>query len=603
MPSSRSGALEGLSEAHGQGEREQPLRKVHKNLMTLTSHSPKTLRFAFILFILITLLFQSTAFGRRHSSGSRHRTARADRGRRLSARERHGSRRGRLSARRSRRGDRHRMSARELRRERNLIAKEQSSALKALERKLHRPLSKRERTAELRRIESRHRRDIEEARRRAEAARQAAIARQRALEQAMRDEAQGFIAKDDPTGEDPEVRRVAVKALGNHAGTVVVMDPFTGKIYSVVNQEWALRRGFKPCSTIKLVTGIAGLCEKVINPMDIAEVSDKYRIDLTDALAYSNNTYFQQVGGRVGFEKMIAYASELGLGEKTGINAPNEYAGHLPLEKTGFALNRMCSHGDDFEVTAVQLATLVSAMANGGKLLVPHVPKTAQEEAKFKSKVRRQINIEQEYWRRMVPGMVGSVNYGSGKRAYDPLQTVAGKTGTCIGQGGWLGLFTSYAPLANPRLAVVVITRGSDAHGHIPAAVAGQIYRELNSRFGTPVNLPVATVPGPGSDDAKAAALNEEEKDAAEAAEAEAAAAEASTNTVDANNATTASTNPATPGSAGTDTPAPRSMVKRVLMPIERRNPDPQKADTSKPAVKSGGQPDDRPRRAQPNQQ
>jgi len=191
------------------------------------------------------------------------------------------------------------MSARELRRERNLIAKEQSSALKALERKLHRPLSKRERTAELRRIESRHRRDIEEARRRAEAARQAAIARQRALEQAMRDEAQGFIAKDDPTGEDPEVRRVAVKALGNHAGTVVVMDPFTGKIYSVVNQEWALRRGFKPCSTIKLVTGIAGLCEKVINPMDIAEVSDKYRIDLTDALVYSNNTYFMQVGGRV----------------------------------------------------------------------------------------------------------------------------------------------------------------------------------------------------------------------------------------------------------------------------------------------------------------
>jgi len=199
-----------------------------------------------------------------------------------------------------------------------------------------------------------------------------------------------------------------------------------------------------------------------------------------------------------------------------------------------------------------------------------------------------------------VPGMVGSVNYGSGKRAYDPLQTVAGKTGTCIGQGGWLGLFTSYAPLANPRLAVVVITRGSDAHGHIPAAVAGQIYRELNSRFGTPVNLPVATVPGPGSDDAKAAALNEEEKDAAEA---EAAEAEAPTNTVDANNATTASTNPATPRSAGTDTTAPRNMVKRVLMPIERRNPDPQKAETAKPDVKSGGQPDDRPRRAQPNQQ
>src|SRR5258705_318823 len=109
------------------------------------------------------------------------------------------------------------MSARDVRRERALVAREQASSLKALERKLHRPLTKRERTAELRRIDSRHRRAIEEARRRAEAARLAAIARQRAIDQAMRNEVQSFIAKDDTAGDDPEVRRVAVKALGNHA--------------------------------------------------------------------------------------------------------------------------------------------------------------------------------------------------------------------------------------------------------------------------------------------------------------------------------------------------------------------------------------------------
>ena len=106
------------------------------------------------------------------------------------------------------------------------------------------------------RHKSQDRRAMPEARRRAEAARRAAIARERAL---MRRCVRKFniIAKDDPTGEDPEVRRVAVDALGNHAGTVVVMDPLTGRVYSVVNQEWALRRGFKPCSTIKLVTGVA----------------------------------------------------------------------------------------------------------------------------------------------------------------------------------------------------------------------------------------------------------------------------------------------------------------------------------------------------------
>ena len=119
-----------------------------------------------------------------------------------------------------------------------------------------------------------------------------------AIDKAMRDEVQAFIAKDDLTGEDPEVRRVAVNALGNHAGTVVVMDPLTGRVYSMVNQEWALRRGFKPCSTIKLVTGVAGLSENAIPAIDT--VGDGYRIDLTSALAHSDNPFFQQVGTKIG---------------------------------------------------------------------------------------------------------------------------------------------------------------------------------------------------------------------------------------------------------------------------------------------------------------
>jgi len=566
--------------------------------MSRRSYSPKTLRILSVLLVVLTLSFSEAALGkRRGSAGSRQKVTRGQKGKKHSARVHRSGRRRNTLARNSRSRRRVRLSARDLRRQRKLVAREQAGAIKALERRLRRPLTKRERTAELRRVELRHRRDLAAARRRAEAARQAAIARRRALEKAMRDEAVSFIAQDDPRGEDPEVRRVAVNALGNHAGTVVVMDPMTGRIYAVVNQEWAFRRGFKPCSTIKLVTGLAGLCEKVISPIETAEVSDRYRIDLTDALAYSNNTYFQQVGGKVGFEKIIAYARELGLGEKTGVNAANEFAGQLPNEKTGFALNRMCSHGDDFEVTAVQLATLVSAMANGGRLLVPQVPKTQTEAAKFKTKVRRQIDVEQEFWRRMVPGMVGAVNYGSGKKAYDPLQTVAGKTGTCIGQGSWLGLFTSYAPLANPRLAVVVITRGTDARGHFPAAVAGQIYRELNSRFGTPVNLQIANAPV--TDDSKAAALNEEEKDAAEEEAAEANTGEAD-ESADATADASAGVDSTAPENTGTT--APRNTVKRVLMSIERHSPDTKKAEVAKPAPRSSSDVDGRPRRTQPEQ-
>src|ERR1041385_7910196 len=331
--------------------------------MTLNFYSPKSHRLVFIFFVFICLVFSGTAFGRRKPSSGR--SARGQKSRRASARASRSSRRGgRYVARGSRRGGR--MSAREVRRSRAQIAREQASSIKALERRLHRPLTKRERAAEMRRVEGRNRRALLEARRRAEAARRAAIARQMAIDKAMRDEVQTFISKDDLSGEDPEVRRVAVNALGNHAGTVVVMDPITGRVYSIVNQEWALRRGFKPCSTIKLVTGVAGLSENAIPQVDT--VGDGYRIDLTSALAHSDNPFFQTVGTKIGSEKMVSYARELGLGEKTGINVPFEFAGKLPEIKTGTALERrIFSHADGFQVTPLQLGTLVSAMANGGR--------------------------------------------------------------------------------------------------------------------------------------------------------------------------------------------------------------------------------------------
>ncbi|HZI47993.1 MAG TPA: penicillin-binding transpeptidase domain-containing protein, partial [Pyrinomonadaceae bacterium] len=458
--------------------------------------------------------------------------------------------------------------------------------------------TKRERAAEMRRVEGRNRRALLEARRRAEAARRAAIARQMAIDKAMRDEVQTFISKDDLSGEDPEVRRVAVNALGNHAGTVVVMDPITGRVYSIVNQEWALRRGFKPCSTIKLVTGVAGLSENAIPQVDT--VGDGYRIDLTSALAHSDNPFFQTVGTKIGSEKMVGYARELGLGEKTGINVPFEFAGKLPEIKVGVVDRRMFSHADGFEVTPLQLGTLVSAMANGGKLLVPQIPHGTKELNKMSPKVRRQLPITTDVWQRMVPGMVGSVNYGSGRKAYDPTQTVAGKTGTCIGDNGWVGLFTSYAPLANPRLAVVVIAEGTDGRRHFPAAVAGEIYRQLNHRFGTAINLQVAST------------ADDEEKEMAdqEAADENADANGDATNTTnaDTNQAAATTAPPVTttvaPGAAKTSTSEPASKVKRVLMPLEKKPVDGQKTTTNPttptqtPATTTLGA--QRPRRIQP---
>src|SRR5215468_5730941 len=242
--------------------------------MTPQYWSPKPRHLFVVLIIILALGFADTAFAKKKHSSAGSRGRSAAKGKKASAGRHRGGRGGRSSrysarsSRHGRGGGRTRVTAKDVRRQKALVAREQSASLKALERKLHRPLTKRERTAELRRIEAKHRRDFELARRRAEAARLAAIARQRAIDAAMRNEVQSLIAKDDISGEDPEVRRAALNALGNHAGTVVVMDPMTGRVYSVVNQEWGLRRGFKPCSTIKLVTGVAGLSEKIIPPVE-----------------------------------------------------------------------------------------------------------------------------------------------------------------------------------------------------------------------------------------------------------------------------------------------------------------------------------------------
>ena len=561
--------------------------------MTFMNRSPKSIRFAIIIFVLVAFAFSVTSFAKhRGSSGGRH-AGKASR--RSTAREhRRGRNRRETAGRHGRRGGR--QSARETRADRKRVAREQAAAIKARERRLGRPLTRRERTAELRRVGGRY---SAAARRRREAAIRAAIARQRALDQASRNEAQGYIAKDDPKGEDPEVRRVALNALGNHAGVVVVMDPKSGRVYSIVNQEWGLRRGFKPCSTIKLVTGLAGLNEKVITPVETTAVSDRYHIDLTDALAYSNNTYFQNVGGQVGFDKMMAYARELGLGSKTGINAPNEFSGQLPTGKTGYAVNHMSSHGDDIAVTPIQLATLVSSMANGGKLLVPRIPKTAEDN---QTKVRRVINIEQDSWQRMVPGMVGSVNYGSGKRAYDPLQTVAGKTGTCKEDGNWVGLFASYAPLVNPKLAVVVIARRTDGRGHFPAAVAGQIYRDLNHRFGTPTFLPIAEGNNAAENDEKAKLLNEENQEQKKADDDDAAAVETQVNNdlmnEDKENQSTATSAKSEPAPG---TKPANSKVKQVMMTVPKQTTPTKPATGSKDPKKTPA-PENRPRRVNGDQ-
>ena len=335
------------------------------------------------------------------------------------------------------------------------------------------------RLAERRRAEEiRRQAQLAEQRRRAAAAREAA-ARKAAFERGLRTETVENVIADKTDGEDLQIRRAAVDALGSRAGTVVVMEAQTGKILTIVNQDWAIRRSFKPCSTIKLVTGVAGKNENLINN-DGNLNRQSSRMNLDDALAFSDNTYFQKVGANLGSERMISYARALGLGEKTGINDENESVGKLPYGNNNA---RIYSHGDDFEVTPLQLAVMVTAVANGGKLVVPQIPRTRAEKAGFRGYFRREVNLPKDTIQRVIAGMMGATEYGTARRAAISDLNAAGKTGSCISGGSWVGLFASIAPVENPQFVVIVITRGQTERGKYAALVAGKIYQALRPRF------------------------------------------------------------------------------------------------------------------------
>jgi len=290
-------------------------------------------------------------------------------------------------------------------------------------------------------------------------------------------------AGDDTKGEDPDVRRVAVEALGGREGAVVVMDPRTGRVYAVVNQDWALRRGWVPASTMKLVTSLAGVGEGLFNPAEKMRVQGRgERLDLTGALALSDNAYFKSVGGRVGVGPILDYARRLGLGERTGINYAGEVAGSLPSAETVASVVRL-GVGEGVEVTPVQLAVLVSALGNGGKLVVPRVPRAPWDATDEAAPPRREIGIPEGVRNQIIPGMIATVERGTASGIGNPTLKIAGKTGTLTGKEGNIGLFASYAPADSPRLTVVVLTQGDGVKGATAAKIAGAIYKALRGRL------------------------------------------------------------------------------------------------------------------------
>jgi penicillin-binding protein 2 len=289
---------------------------------------------------------------------------------------------------------------------------------------------------------------------------------------------------DQTAGEDAMVREAALDALGNLNGTMVAIDPTDGRILAMVNQRLALSGGAQPCSTIKVAVALAALSEGVISSETEVSLGGRSQMNLTQALAHSNNAYFEAVGRKLGFAKVSYYAHQFGLGELAGYHIPGEHLGIFPSTELPAKLGgvgKMCSFGESISMTALQLGALVSAVANGGTLYYLQHPTSPDDVQEFQPKIKRELDIA-DVIPEMQDGMMGAVEYGTARRLRMNFseEQILGKTGTCSKDGTRFGWFASYAKTEYGHIVTVVFLQGGrPTFGPKAAEITGRFYRSL----------------------------------------------------------------------------------------------------------------------------
>jgi penicillin-binding protein 2 len=288
---------------------------------------------------------------------------------------------------------------------------------------------------------------------------------------------------DVATFEDPIVRQAAIRGLGRYNGSVVAIDPNSGRILSIVNQKLAFSGGFKPCSTIKPVIAVAALQEGFVTRDTEIRVTRRKYLTLTEAIAHSNNAYFEELGRRMGFDTVSNYARTLGLGELAGYEISQEQPGSVPTQPpTRGGVARMSSFGEGILMTPLQLGALVSTVADGGTLYSLQYPRTLEERNNFEPRIKRTLDIKS-----LLPdlreGMHAAVMRGTARRSnMSDDEQVSGKTGSCSDSGSRLGWFVSYMDQPNLKIVLVILMRGHtySVRGPMAAGIAGRIYRQLH---------------------------------------------------------------------------------------------------------------------------
>jgi penicillin-binding protein 2 len=347
---------------------------------------------------------------------------------------------------------------------------------------------------------------------------------------------------------DIDLQIAAEEALEGKNGAIVAMNPHNGEILAMVSgptfdpndfavrvsrDQWnklvtdpdkpllnkAIQAQLAPGSTFKIIMSVAGWQENIAQTLHVnctgsAEFygrrfgcwvkSGHGEVDLEKAIYASCDVFFYTLAEKLGIDRIARYATDLGLGQKTGIDLPNEVSGVMPSEEwkiknfkqkwfAGETISVGIGQGA-VAITPVQLLRAISAISMGGKMVVPHVvnpdglPQGYVQTSHYDEV--RNVSIDPNGWTYITDAMTRVLMPGgSAPSAGVPGIDIAGKTGSAqivslatrakfknaedLAQNGW---FVGFTPRRSPDIVVCVLFQGGE-HGKLAARLATQVIK------------------------------------------------------------------------------------------------------------------------------
>jgi penicillin-binding protein 2 len=327
---------------------------------------------------------------------------------------------------------------------------------------------------------------------------------------------------------DSNLQKTAERALANRRGAVVVLNIKTGAVLALASgpsfdpnlftrriskQEWQqlqsqenpfLNRalqGYPPGSTFKVVTATAGMQSGKFSPdstlMTYSAINlgghlfhehgaSQGVIGFRDALAFSSNTFFYQVGLAVGPEQIAKWGRKFGVGNLIPLGLSGGSAGMIPTPAEKEKLFKQPWYGGDtvsmsigqglVQTTPLELATIYAAIANGGWRVKPHL---LADESNTSSMIPQKMGINPSTLAVIREGLKSVVAEGTARQLNDgSIPLTAGKTGTAevLGQKD-NALFAGFAPFNNPKIAVAVVVENGGFGAESAVPIAHEIYK------------------------------------------------------------------------------------------------------------------------------